>query len=134
MFKVKIYILIAASLFLFASPWLTPIEVNAEITESYCACCDGPCHGCCCSQPVKKSQEEERSGCSCKISDLPAIPDQPFDITETQNSNHSNTDVSHVDITDYHQPIPYKRFYSTSESPPDDYSPPLYILNTSFLI
>lgn len=130
--KFRIYTLLVVALLLVASPWLTTPEVKAADVVESCSCCDGPCKGCC-TQPIEESKETTHD-CSCKLSDIPVIPDQPIEVIDTRTDYQLHKDISVNEELVYYQPQVYHYPAPSGVSPPDDYSIPLYIINVSFLI
>ncbi|KAA3634990.1 MAG: hypothetical protein DWP97_05760 [Calditrichaeota bacterium] len=95
-----------------------------------CSCCDGPCQGCC-AQPIEKTKETTRD-CNCKLSDIPVIPNQPVEVVDTRSDFQLNKDIATDKELVYYQPQVYHYAAPSGVSPPDDFSPPLYVINASF--
>jgi len=103
-----------------------------SIQLSECKCCN-PCK-CCCTQPENRDFDEIHAKCGCEISDTPQIPQLPLGL------NHEP--ISRVDISFSlieSRSFAFNFSINSRSHKSYDYSiglkaPPLYLINSTFLI
>ena len=134
MTKARPYISLAIVLLILATPWLLPPEVKASAEDQYCECCQGPCHGCCCSHRAKDEATDSDAGCPCAVTEQPMdlqIPDDLEAPRPQQQEVQLNDEVESVLSVD----MPQDDCQPVVCGPPTSIlSCPTYILNSTFLI
>lgn len=134
--KIKPYIIAVIIVMLGVAPLLSLPTTARASQDKYCNCCQGPCHGCCCSKEKKqepsKNSREDKDQCSCKISTLPIVPEQKVEST-IKNDNHSETNEVNTEINEIVE-LTSSNHISDNHSPPIFDITPKYIKNSAFLI
>ena len=138
MTKFRSYLLISITLLLVAGPWLGPSEISAsskKITDYGCR--HGNCNGCCCSKstnPEKTKPANEKEGCKCELTNLPAVPAIPFEL----NEHRLDAKSIKAEIGSYQMFQPWDNLnwcdIAPDKSPPFVSSRPTYILLSTLLI
>lgn len=137
MIKARLYSSIVFALLLIAGAWLSTQEINASVGKTACNCCQGACQGCCCSMPEEnddKNDSNKNNECKCNLSDLPAIPEQPFELIDHHHYNQSGKSLFIIQVPFSNQGQSGDKSRVSGASPPDYLSPPIYVLFASFLI
>ena len=104
--------------------------VTAQMNGSNCCAIDK----CCCNPSVEHISAEIFGKCSCEVSETPDIPTLPLGISD-QPTSKSNTSLGTIDL----KPLNIAKKLTELKSKTSDYlislkAPPLYIINSSFLI
>ena len=135
--KLHPYLVAAIVLLLLAGPWLHSAEVRASSDETSCNCCQGACQGCCCAgsgKPKEAKPDDEQGGCSCEMSNLPALPTIPMEFHERRLADKA------ADLTVGSQPVAHpepelnSRQFTFDKSPPPTSPRPVYVLFSTLLI
>jgi hypothetical protein len=126
------YIVIALIAFVLV---ITPVlqgNQAANNSRESCDCCD-----CCCGcgeQEAENAQAEcEDAGCGCNMTDSEIPVEVPFD-GQVQTVNHdSAAELSDQSCSKLRQIRPESNYYSSNDRI-NEYGPPLYKINSAYLI
>lgn len=140
MMRLRPYISVLLALALTAGPWLQVAATTCPVpSPDYCNCCQGPCHGCCCSieseapaAPIEPVAGHEACGCDMSSSPLPSseVPIETVQVKVDERPLATTTrPLELAEKPDLPMPLASER-----RVPQADESPPLFILNASFLI
>ncbi len=138
--NLKNYISILIVLLLVAAPWMQASASNTGPSEPECQCCQGPCQGCCCGDPLHDDTQDSEQprqtddGCTCSFSAIPSMPESPVEFTQQRVDKQTSKTLSQTETRSEPNFDTSRNSLYEFYSPPAERSRPAYILFASYLI
>jgi len=137
MTRLRPYISLLLALTLATAPWLQAFAARPAAATAYCNCCQGACHGCCCTAEQDSTAPQPttaHNACGCDMSSSTSPKSEaPFETVKV-NVEDRPTFTTVAPLLAAARPSAPQPVTAEFLAPVADESPPLYLLNTSFLI